>query len=320
MTETLRIGIDLGGTKIAAIALAADDEILTSHRIPAPRDDYDATLGAIEQLVARIENELASSGTVGVGTPGAVSPHSGVMQNANSVWLNGRALHNDLEQHLERPVRLANDANCFALSEAADGAARDARCVFGVILGTGCGGGIVIDGACVVGPRAIGGEWGHNPLPWCSPSEYPGPACWCGRQGCIETWLSGPALARDHLRQSGQQLNPEEIVTNASRGDKAAAATLDQYEDRLARSLAMVINILDPDIIVLGGGLSNLEQIYAHVPGRIGPYVFADYCDVKIVPPAHGDASGVRGAARLWDLPGSTDSDHRGVSSAQDTP
>jgi len=303
MTEPLRIGIDLGGTKIAAIAFGAADEILASHRMSTPRDDYEATLDAIHGLVAEIESKLGSHGSVGIGTPGSVSPQTHVMQNANSVWLNGRPLHRDLEQRLNRPVRLANDANCFALSEAVDGAAREARCVFGVILGTGCGGGIVIDGACVIGPRAIGGEWGHNPLPWCVLEEYPGAQCWCGRQGCIETWLSGPALAHDHLNHTGQQMSPSEIAASALHGETGAVATLNRYADRLARSLAMVINILDPDIVVLGGGLSNLDFIYEQVPGHLGSYVFADHCDVNIVPPVHGDASGVRGAARLWDLP-----------------
>lgn len=303
MVEKLRIGIDLGGTKISAIGLGADDQVLVTRRVPAPRDDYTATLDALKNLVTDIEDELALSGTVGIGTPGSISPHTSVMQNANSVWLNGQPLHTDLGRRLGRPIRLANDANCFALSEATDGAARAAHSVFGVILGTGCGGGVVIDGACVVGPRAIGGEWGHNPLPWCTAEEYPGPECWCGRSGCIESWLSGPALARDHLCHTGQRLTPEQIVAHAAGGDSPAIATLERHTDRLARSLAMVINMLDPEVIVMGGGLSNMEQIYRDVPARLGAYVFADHCDVNIVPPVHGDDSGVRGAARLWDAP-----------------
>ena len=301
MTGGLRIGIDLGGTKIAAVGLSRVGEVVASERVATPRDDYFATVHCIADLVSRIEADVGERGSVGVGTPGSMSPRTGVMQNANSVWLNGRPLHRDLEDRLKRPVRLANDANCFALSEASDGAACDAATVFGVILGTGCGGGIVVDGKCLVGPRAIGGEWGHTPLPWATASEHPGPTCWCGRQGCIETWVSGPGLAHDHAAQTCQALNAEDIVARATSGDAAAEATLQRHAERLARGLAMVVNIIDPDVIVLGGGLSNATHLYKLVPAKMEPYVFADHCDAVIVPPLHGDDSGVGGAARLWD-------------------
>ncbi len=301
MSCALRIGIDLGGTKFAAIGLGKDDEVVARERIATPRDDYQATIDCIADLVRRVEETAGKRGTVGIGMPGSVSPRTGVVQNANSVWLNGRPLHQDLDSRLERPVRLANDANCFALSEAADGAARDAATLFGVILGTGCGGGIVIDGKCIVGPRSIGGEWGHNPLPWSDETEHPGPECWCGRRGCIETWVSGPGMARDHAAVTTQDLSAEDIVAAAASQDASAEATLARHSHRLARALAMVVNTIDPDLIVLGGGLSNARHLYMDVPSQMAPYVFADHCDVRIVPPVHGDDSGVRGAARLWD-------------------
>ena len=300
MVQPLRIGIDLGGTKIAGVALSPDGDEVAANRVPTPRHDYAATIAAIADLIERLEQEAGAAGTIGVGIPGSLSPRSGVMQNSNSVWLNGRPFHRDLEHELARQVRMANDANCFALSEAVDGAAESANCVFGVILGTGCGGGIVIDGTCVSGPRSIGGEWGHTPLPWSEPGEHPGPQCWCGRLGCMETWVSGTALARDHLEQTGEELAGEDVVALATQGNTQAMATLDRHATRLARGLAMVVNIIDPDIIVLGGGLSNLPHLYEKVPGLMEPYVFADHCDVRIVAPRHGDASGVRGAARLW--------------------
>jgi fructokinase len=296
----MRIGVDLGGTKIEAVAIDADGHMHVRRRIATPRDDYDATLAAIRDLVLGIEAELGTRTSVGIGMPGAISPATGVVKNANSVWLNGRPLAPDLERRLARPLRFANDANCFALSEAVDGAARGARCVFGVIVGTGTGGGIAIDRHVWTGPNAVAGEWGHNPLPWPRPGEWPGAACYCGRTGCIETFLSGPGLARDHAGTTGERLPSEAIVERAGAGDAAAEATLERYEQRMARALAHVINLLDPDIIVLGGGLSNLARLYVAVPRLWGPWVFSDRVDTRLVPPVHGDSSGVRGAAWLW--------------------
>lgn len=301
MTENLRIGIDLGGTKIASIALDHQDNVLGEDRIATPRDDYDGTIEGIAGLVHSMEQRAGLTGSVGIGIPGSVSPRTGVVQNANSVCLNGRPLQYDVEQRLGRQVRLANDANCLALSESRDGAGRDQRVVFGVIFGTGCGGAIVVEGQCLTGPHAITGEWGHTPLPWCEREEHPGPLCWCGRHGCIETWLSGPGMSRDHANVSGDTLSAEEIVARAGTGDAACLATLSRHSNRAARALAMVVNIVDPDVIVLGGGLSNARHLYVDVTSQMTPYVFADHCDVRILPPVHGDASGVRGAARLWD-------------------
>jgi fructokinase len=298
---TLRIGIDVGGTKIEAVALDREHRVLARRRIPTPRHDYDATVAAIVDLVAAIERETGERGTVGVGIPGAVSPASGLVKNANSTWLIGRPLADDLAARLDRPVRLANDANCFTLSEATDGAAAGVHVAFGVILGTGTGGGITVDGRVLVGRNAIAGEWGHNPMPWPRPGEWPGPPCYCGRTGCIETFLSGPGLARDCQAATGATAAPEEIVARAEAGDADAAAALARYEDRLARALASVINLLDPDVIVLGGGLSNIDRLYANVPQRWDPYVFSDRVDTRLVRALHGDASGVRGAAWLWD-------------------
>lgn len=295
----MRIGIDLGGTKIEAIAIDASGAARFRRRVPTPRGDYEATLAAVLGLVADAE-AAAGRATVGIGIPGVVSPATGLVKNANSVWLNGHALDRDLEARLERPVRLANDANCFALSEARDGAARGRHCVFGVIVGTGTGGGIVVDGRVLVGANAIAGEWGHNPMPWPEPAEIPGPPCYCGRSGCIETFLSGPALARDHGESSGERLSPESIVERAAAGDRQSAAALDRYEDRMARALASVINILDPDVIVLGGGMSGVRRLYEGVPRRWTRWVFSDRVATALVPNAHGDASGVRGAAWLW--------------------
>jgi len=297
----MRIGIDLGGTKIEGMALDREGVMLARLRIPTPREDYDRTLEAISSLVAQLERETGASGNVGIGAPGAISPATGLVKNANSVWLNGRPLARDLESLLGRPVRLANDANCFALSEARDGAGIGARVVFGVILGTGTGGGIVIDGRVLTGPNAIAGEWGHNPLPWPRGDEWPGPSCYCGRTGCIETFLSGPGLARDHERSTGRDLPDATFEALVASGDAAAEATLRRYEDRLGRALASVINVLDPDTIVLGGGLSNLHRLYRNVPPLWARHVFSDRVDTMIVPPLHGDASGARGAAWLWD-------------------
>ena len=300
--DLLRIGIDLGGTKIEAIALDRDGRELLRRRVATPRNDYRATLEAVAGLVAGIERELGRRGSLGMGIPGALSPASGLIKNANSTWLIGHALDRDLAAALERPVRLANDANCFALSEARDGAGASAGLVFGVILGSGVGGGIVVNGRPLVGPNAISGEWGHNPLPWPRDEERPGPPCFCGKVGCIETFLSGPGLARDHAERTGAAgATPEQVVLAADRGDPGASATLARYEDRLARALAHVINLLDPDVVVLGGGLSNIERLYTAVPRRLPDYVFSDRVDTPVVAPRHGDSSGVRGAAWLWD-------------------
>lgn len=299
-TPDLRIGVDLGGTKIEAAALAADGQMLLRRRIATPRDDYEATLAAIVGLVTDLEQELGGRASIGIGTPGALSPFTGRLRNANSIWLNDRALGQDLEQRLQRPLRLANDADCFALSEASDGAAAGASAVFGVIIGTGTGGGIVIGGRLLQGPNAIAGEWGHNPLPWPRPDELPGPPCYCGKRGCIETFCSGPGLAADLLRVSGRQLQGPAIVTAAEQGDRDAEAALMRHEDRLARALAAVINLLDPEVIVLGGGLSNLRRLYHNLPTLISRHVFSDGLATRIVPPRFGDSSGVRGAARLW--------------------
>ena len=271
----LRLGIDLGGTKTEIIALGLNREVLLRRRVPTPRGDYDATIHTIAQLVESAENELGERGTVGIGTPGAISHATGLMKNANSTWLLGKPLRDDLEARLGRGIRMTNDANAFALSEATDGAAAGARVVFAVILGTGVGGGIAIDQRVHDGPNAIAGEWGHVPLPWPQADELPGPACYCGKYGCIETFLSGPALERD--------------------------GSIERYEDRLARGLSMIVNIVDPDTIVLGGGVSNIAQLYEHLPARMQAYVFSDTFSTPIVRALHGDSSGVRGAAMLWE-------------------
>lgn len=298
--EMLRIGVDLGGTKIEAIALAADGRELLRRRIPTPQGDYRATVAAVAALVEGLEQELGSRGSVGVGIPGAESLADGLVKNANSTCLIGKPLKADLQARLQREIRLMNDANCFALSEAADGAGAGAEVVFGIILGTGVGGGIVVRGEALAGRNAIAGEWGHNPLPLPGPDDQPLPACYCGRAGCIETYLSGPALAADHAHRTGHSLAPAEIEHRAQAGDAACEATLARYEERLARSLAGVINVLDPDVIVVGGGLSNLRRLYLNVPRLWGRYVFSDQVTTRLLPPAHGDSSGVRGAAWLW--------------------
>ena len=304
------IGIDLGGTKIEAIALTPDGRTVARRRIAAPRDDYETTIRTIAALVDLIERDagLDASAFVGLGMPGSISPSTGLVQNANSTWLNGKPLAVELEAALARPLRVANDANCFALSEAEDGAGKSANTLFGVILGTGCGGAIVHRGILLDGPRGIGGEWGHNPLPWPEATEIPGPTCWCGRTGCLETWISGPALAADHTRECSEQLSTHEIVTLAKADHenprrRAARASLQRHANRLSRGLAHIINLIDPDIIVLGGGLSNLAHLYDDVPNLIAPYIFADDRSITIRPPIHGDASGARGAARLWHQP-----------------
>ncbi|MBL8491344.1 MAG: ROK family protein [Rhodocyclaceae bacterium] len=294
----MKLGVDLGGTKTEIIALGDDGRELLRRRVPTPRDDYAGTIAAIAGLVEAAETNLGQAGSVGIGIPGAESRATGLIKNANSTWLIGRPLRADLEAALGRPVRLANDANCFALSEAVDGAAAGADCVFGVILGTGVGGGIVVGGKVLTGANAIAGEWGHNRLPGEAPEREP--ACYCGRRGCVETWLSGPAMARDHAATTGVALGPPEIATRAAAGDPDCAATLERYEARLARGLAQVINILDPDVIVLGGGMSNIGRLYERVPALWPETVFSDRVATRLLRHRHGDSSGVRGAAWLW--------------------
>ena len=296
----MRIGVDLGGTKIEALALGGEGRVLGRRRIPTPRHDYPATLDAIVGLVDALERDLGGRGTVGVGMPGAISPATGLVKNANSVWLNGKPLVEDLTQRLGRSLRFANDANCFTLSEAVDGAAQGARVVFGVIVGTGTGGGIAVEGRILTGPNAIAGEWGHNPLPWPREGEWPGPACYCGKSACVETFLSGPGLARDHQEHTGEDKDAAEIAAGAEAGDPGARATLDRYEDRMARALAALINVLDPDAVVLGGGMSKLGRLYQNVPRLWQRYGFSDRLDTPLLAPLHGDSSGVRGAAWLW--------------------
>ena len=294
---SIRIGIDLGGTKIEAVALGRDGAERFRRRIDTPRGDYDATIRAIVDLVAAVDRETGVRGTVGVGMPGTISPATGLVKNANSTWLIGHPLHVDLEQALGRDVRVANDANCFALSEAADGAGAGARVVFGVILGTGTGGGVVVDGQVLVGPNAVAGEWGHNALPWPDESEWPGPPCYCGRRGCIETFLSGAGL---QMAYGETALRAHDIAEAAGRGDRAAVAAVETYARRLAKALATVINLLDPDAIVLGGGLSNIDTLYRRVPELWSDWVFSDRVDTRLARAKHGDSSGVRGAAWLW--------------------
>ena len=298
----MRIGVDLGGTKIEGIVLDGSSE-LARVRVDTPRDDYDATLAAIVGVVSELERRLAAQATVGVGIPGTLS-HTGLVKNANSTWLLGRPLRADLEQRLARDVRIANDANCFAVSEAADGAAQGAAVVFGVIVGTGTGGGISVDGRVLIGPNGVAGEWGHNPLPWPEIDEAPGPPCYCGKHGCIETFLSGPGMARDHEQHTATREQAPSIVARALAGEADAVATMERYEQRMARALAGVINILDPDVIVLGGGMSNIDRLYDRVPRLWGQFVFAagvdDVVHTRLVRAKHGGASGVRGAAWLW--------------------
>lgn len=295
-----KMGIDLGGSKIEVAALDADRQVLARRRVATPEGDYDAILAVLVALVRETENALGAKASVGVATPGSLSAASGLLRNSNSTCLNGRPFKQDLERALGRPVRIANDANCFALSEAVDGAAAGAGTAFGVILGTGVGGGVVVDGKVLIGANAIAGEWGHNPLPSMRDDERPGPQCYCGRCGCIETFLSGPALAADHHRTAGIEISAEEIVARAASGDPACEATLARYEERLARALAGVINLLDPDVIVLGGGLSNLERLYRNVPRLWTSHVFSDVVQTRLLKNLHGDSSGVRGAAWLW--------------------
>jgi fructokinase len=295
----MKLGIDLGGTKIEIIALADDGVELLRRRVATPQNDYLETLQVIAGLVRDAEAELGQRGSLGIGTPGALSRATGRLKNSNSVALNGQPILQDLKSLLQREISISNDANCFALSEATDGAAAGAAVVFGVILGTGVGGGIVVNGHILTGPNAIAGEWGHNPLPWPEARELPGLACYCGKHGCIETFLSGPAMMRQHQLDTGASLGSAEIVQRAAQGDPACERSLRTYEQRLARSLAHVINILDPDVIVLGGGMSNIERLYASVPALWGDWVFSDRVDTRLVNNLHGDSSGVRGAAWL---------------------
>jgi predicted NBD/HSP70 family sugar kinase len=296
----MRIGVDLGGTKIEGIAIADDGSERVRRRIPSPRGDYAATLAAVAGLVRGIERELAVEGTVGIGIPGTISQATGRIKNANSTWLNGTPLSDDLSRMLERAIRLANDANCFALSEATDGAGAGAGVVFGVIIGTGTGGGVVVDRRVLAGANGVAGEWGHNPLPAPRDGESPGPPCYCGRHGCIETFLSGPALARDYAASGGAGVTAQEIAARAEAGEALAIAALERYEERMARALGSVINLLDPDVVVLGGGLSNIDRLYDRVPQLWAPYVFSDRVTTRLVRAVHGDSSGVRGAAWLW--------------------
>lgn len=295
----MQIGIDLGGTKIEGIALDATGRELVRQRVATPRA-YGETVAAITALVSALESASGQRGTVGVGIPGAVTPATGLVKNANSVWLIGQPLGADLAAALHREVRLDNDANCFALSEASDGAAAGAEVVFGVIMGTGVGGGIIVRGRGLTGPNLIAGEWGHNPLPWPQPDELPGPPCYCGKHGCIESWISGPAVAADHRRVTGEALAPPEVITAAEAGHEAALATRARFVNRAARGLATVINLLDPDVIVLGGGMSNVPRVADDIAAQLPHFVFSDSVRTSIVRNRHGDSSGVRGAAWLW--------------------
>ena len=299
--SALRFGVDLGGTKIELIALEGEAE-RWRKRVPTPQGDYAAIIEAIAGLDREATAALGERGTLGIGTPGSVSPKTGLMRNSNTVVLNGKPMHADLEAAVGRPIRLANDANCFVLSEATDGAAAGAEVVFGVILGTGVGGGVVVRGRLLQGANGIAGEWGHSPLPGARADETPGPKCYCGRRGCIERFLSGPALAADHASRHGGSRTAAEIVAS---GDGPSEETCQRYEERLARALGFVVNLLDPDVIVLGGGLSKATRLYANVPGKLVPRVFSDVVETRLVPPKHGDSSGVRGAAWLWDSPSS---------------
>lgn len=295
----MQIGVDFGGTKIEAAALDADGGFLARLRAPNP-GTYDAALATVVRLVNRIERDLDRSGSIGLAVPGSVSPTTRRMRNANSTWLNDRPFREDLEAALRRSVRLANDANCLALSEAVDGAGAGASVVFAVIIGTGCGGGLTVNGQLIPGANGVAGEWGHVALPWPTAEELPGPTCWCGLQGCLETWISGTGFQRDHTAVTGQILGAEAIVTAAGAGDRDATASMDRYTDRLARALAMVINLVDPDVVVMGGGLSNIADLYPRVTAAVARHVFADSLVTRIVPARWGDSSGVRGAARLW--------------------
>lgn len=301
-SDSIRIGVDLGGTKIEFVALEHDGTELHRHRIATPRFDYDATVHAIADGVKEIERNTGQSATVGVGIPGTVSTKTGFVKNANSTWLNGKPFDKDLSRALDREVRCANDANCLAVSEATDGAGAGKHLVFAVILGTGCGGGIAVDGCVHNGLNGVAGEWGHNTLPWMRADEFPGPACYCGKNGCIETWISGTGLEKDYERATKVSLHGPEIIARSTAGEPAALAALDRFEDRLTRGLAGLINLLDPDMIVMGGGASQIARIYQNVPARLKECVFGKEADTPVLPAKHGDSSGVRGAAWLWPL------------------
>jgi fructokinase len=301
-SEKIRIGVDLGGTKIEFIALERDGRELHRHRVSTPRFDYDGTVRAVAEAVAGIEKKLERSATVGMGIPGTISTKTGTVKNANSTWLIGKPFHKDLGRALGREVRCANDANCLAVSEATDGAGAGKHIVFAAILGTGCGGGIAFDGHVHSGSNGVAGEWGHNPLPWMRADEFPGQACYCGRNGCIETWISGTGLEKDYERATGVALRGPEIIARSERSGDAAVGAVERLENRIARSLAHVVNLLDPDVIVLGGGASQIPRLYQNVPAHMKDYVFGKEADTPIVPAKHGDSSGVRGAAWLWPL------------------
>jgi fructokinase len=299
MTD-LRIGIDFGGTKIEIAALDGEGGFALRHRVPNP-GSYEAAIETVRTLIADAERQLGQKATIGIGTPGSLNPRTGLMRNANSTWLNGRAFQTDLESALDREIRMANDANCLALSEARDGAAAGKRIVFAVIIGTGCGGGVAIDGKLIDGANGIAGEFGHIALPWPTAEEFPGPTCWCGLPGCLETWISGSGFQRDYEARTGQVMGAPDIVAAAKGGDAPARAALTAYVDRLARGLATIANVIDPDCFVLGGGMSNVDSLYAELPARIRHYAFSDMWDSAVVPAHWGDSSGVRGAAHLWE-------------------
>ncbi|MET0338396.1 MAG: ROK family protein [Caulobacter sp.] len=298
----IQIGVDFGGTKIEAAALDADGAFLARLREPNP-GDYDAAIRVVVDLIERVEAEAGGQGTVGIGGPGSISPRTGLMRNANSQYLNGRPFDADLAKALGRPIRMANDANCLALSEAVDGAAAGAAGVFAIIVGTGCGGGVVFDGRLVNGANAIAGEWGHTPLPWPREDELPGHKCWCGQMNCLETWVSGTGFRRDYEKATGRDLTGEAIIKAMREGEAEAVAAFDRYADRLGRAMAVVANMIDPDVFVLGGGMSNVDELYERLPAAVRRYVFSDVWEAKIAPPKWGDSSGVRGAARLWPAP-----------------
>ncbi len=298
----VRICIDLGGTKIEFVALAYAGRELHRLRVATPRHDYDGTVRAIKEGVERIERELHRRATVGVAIPGTISRITHTVKNANSVWMIGKPFDRDLGDALHREVRCANDANCLAVSEATDGAGAGKHVVFAVVLGTGCGGGIAVDGRVLNGRNGVAGEWGHTALPWMRPEEFPGPVCYCGLRGCIETWISGTGLEDDYERATKTRLKGKEIIARCEAGEAAAVASLERYEDRLTRSLSQIVNILDPDVIVLGGGVSQVPRLYRNVPQRLKEYVFGREADTPILVAKHGDASGVRGAAWLWPL------------------
>jgi fructokinase len=300
--DSVRIGVDLGGTKIEFVALERDGAELHRHRIATPRFDYEGTVRAIADGVEEMERQLGRAATVGVGIPGTVSTRTKLVKNANSTWLNGKPFDQDLSRALAREVRCANDANCLAVSEATDGAGAQKHVVFAVILGTGCGGGIAVDGHVHSGSNGVAGEWGHNTLPWMRAEEFPGPPCYCGKHGCIETWISGTGLEKDYKHATKISLHGPEILARSEEGEAPALAALDRFEDRLARGLAGVINLLDPDVIVMGGGASQISRIYKNVPERLKEYVFGKEADTPLVPAKHGDSSGVRGAAWLWPM------------------